>query len=101
MDQERTRSSETGPLRHAASRGASYMCVEAQPEKAAPKKFKEVRRTSTVLGSECSSEMRIPTRIYLRTVSLVPPRSKLTGCQGEGRLSLLCVKESIAMDKLL
>src|SRR5258708_36112909 len=36
MDQERTRSSETGPLRHAASRGASYMCVEAQPEKAAP-----------------------------------------------------------------
>jgi len=33
------------------------MCVEAQPEKAAPKKFKEVRRTSTVLGSECSSEI--------------------------------------------
>jgi hypothetical protein len=32
------------------------MCVEAQPEKAAPKKFKEVRRTSTVLRSECSSE---------------------------------------------
>jgi hypothetical protein len=54
------------------------MCVEAQPEKAAPKKFKEVRRTSTVLGSECSSEIRMPTSIYLRTVSLVPPRSKVT-----------------------
>ena len=52
------------------------MCVEAQPEKAAPKKFKEVRRTSTVLGSEC--RIKMPTSIYLRTVSLVPPRSKVT-----------------------
>jgi len=54
------------------------MCVETQPEKAAPKKFKEVRRTSTVLGSECNSEIRMLTSIYLRTVSLVPPRSKVT-----------------------
>jgi hypothetical protein len=54
------------------------MCVEAQPEKAAPKKFKEVPRTSTVLRSECSSEIRMPASIYLRTVSLVPPRSKVT-----------------------
>jgi len=53
------------------------MCVEAQPEKAAAKKFKEVRRTSNVLGSECSSEIRMPTSICLRTVSLVPPRSKV------------------------
>jgi hypothetical protein len=51
------------------------MCVEAQPEKAAPKKFKEVRRTSTVLGSERSSEIKMPTSIYLRTV---PLRSKVT-----------------------
>ena len=37
------------------------MCVEAEPEKAAPKKFKEVRRTSTVLGSERSSKIKMPT----------------------------------------
>jgi hypothetical protein len=49
------------------------MCVEAKPEKAARKKFKEVRRTSNVLGSEffCNSEIRMPTSICLGTVSLV------------------------------
>lgn len=49
------------------------MCVEAQPEKATPKKFK-----SPVLRSECSYEIKMPASINLRTVSLVPPRSKVT-----------------------
>jgi hypothetical protein len=58
MDQERTRSSKASPLLHAASRGASYMCLEAQPEKAAPKKFREVRKTSNVLGSGFSAILK-------------------------------------------
>ena len=34
------------------------MCVKAQAEKAAPEKFKEVRRTSNALGSDFSAILK-------------------------------------------
>jgi hypothetical protein len=59
MDQERTRSSKASPLLHAASRGASYMCVEAQPEKPRLRNLKKFQEhlpcsgPSAVLKSGC------------------------------------------------